>query len=244
MSQFFLFVFICTTTLILGGCSAAEFGGGGTKTASKKPIGARTPDDQTGTNPMPGPTSTPDPSPDDPPGPLSVDQQQRCWFAVSGAPFLVNMDPDHPSHSQRVKFPLTMSGNPIKHGESFDLYGGVYLQSSATPYEHEKGGRELDQAIKDTFDAVLVAPGMNIEIRDGAGNEVYTGKGPFIGLSIVGNGQHLQKWVTTKRKIPDWVRDVLRTKNGFKTLPPGILQSSRWVKVSAVPGGDCVPRAD
>ncbi len=165
-----------------------------------------------------------------------VGDETKCWFAVSGGYF--GWDANL-SERYANKFPGgTTSGNPIKHGEGFDSVGGIYLKASATPYEYGKGGKELDKAVDLSFDAIAVAPGMSVEIRDATGNVIHKGDGPYLATSNeYGGNTGLAAKILAKPNVPRWIVDHLAAKNNV--IPQLALHPGRYVKVTKLDGKLC-----
>ena len=166
----------------------------------------------------------------------SSEQQQRCWFAVTGG---------WPHFGRINSFGKTLSGNPIKHGEKFDNGGGIYLQASDIPYVYGSGNREIDEAVDKTFDSIVVAPGMIVEIKDKDGRQVFKGQGPMIALSedFTPSSKVMLKEMENRgfdvRILPDWFQNILSTETGSDKINIKNLRDGRWVKVQTVPGTDC-----
>lgn len=169
---------------------------------------------------------------------ISVTQlKQECLFAVSGT-WIGYGD-------YKDTFPNLMeAGKPVAHGGRFDTVGGIYLAAREAPYVHGEGEKELDDAVKWTFDSILAGPGMQAEIRDEKGTVLFTGEGPLIGESShyaenpEWTGKYLQKLLQRKASLPLWMQRLLNS--GYKLLSIKNLHGARWVKVTAVSGGQCI----
>jgi hypothetical protein len=163
--------------------------------------------------------------------------KNKCWFAVSG--FYVG---GRANNNWKSKFPKTLSGKLISTGEFFDLAGGVYLNARKTPYVYKDGSNTIDKAIDMTFDGFAVAPGMKIEIKDGSGGIVFSGKGPLIVRSNnYGNNPQattLRNYMKANINIyPQWLQDHLKQINF--TAPAIPLHTSRSVMVDVIAGEPC-----
>jgi hypothetical protein len=169
---------------------------------------------------------------------ISVTQlKQECLFAVSGT-WIGYGD-------YKDTFPNLMeAGKPVAHGGRFDTVGGIYLAARETPYVHGEGEKELDDAVKWTFDSILAGPGMHAEIHDEKGTVLFTGEGPLVGESShyaedpQWTGKYLEKLLQRKASLPLWLQRLLNS--GYKPVSIKNLHGARWVKVSAVTGGQCI----
>lgn len=165
-------------------------------------------------------------------------KSEQCWFAVSGGWI------GYGDHGD--VFPKTKSGRPVGPGEVFDDVGGLYLAARAEPYVYGQGAGEIDRAVDTSFDSILVAPGMNVEIRDGSGNKIFEGVGPIIAEAFYEandprwkpdlSGLYRKVLLQKKVTLPEWMQDWLSQND--KLLVVDILRA-RSVKVSAIPGGRC-----
>lgn len=236
------------------GCSSTDFDGttGKASTAKKpsegsngpegsggEPEGALEVDDQgnsTKRRPEEGGEIETDPEDDALEEDGEIVDESKCWFAVSGGYF--GWDANIVERYAN-KFPGgTTSGNPIKHGEGFDSVGGIYLNASATPYEYGKGNRELDKAVDMSFDAIAVAPGMTVEIRNAAGDLIHKGDGPYIATSKeYGGNSGLAAKILAKPTVPQWIVKHLGAQNNV--IPQLALHPGRYVKVTKLKGKPC-----
>lgn len=245
---------IAMLLLVGSGCSSTEFDGTSGKASSAKkpaersggtdrePEGELEVDDQGKPTkkkmPEEGGEIETDPETDD--DALEEDDEvgdeSKCWFAVSGGYFGWDARLRERYANQ---FPGgTTSGNPIKHGEGFDSVGGIYLKASSTPYEYGKGNRELDKAVDQSFDAIAVAPGMTVEIRNAAGDVIHKGDGPYIATSNeYGGNSGLAALMLAKPTVPQWMVKHLAAQNNV--IPQLALHPGRYVKVSKIKGKTC-----
>jgi len=163
--------------------------------------------------------------------------KQECLFAVSGTWVgYGDYNDTFPNLQERDK--------PVGHAGRFDTVGGIYLAAREEPYIHGQGAKELDDAVKYTFDSIVVGPGMNVEIRDERKAVLYSGSGPVIGESSfyaenpTWQGKYLQRLNERKATLPSWMQKWLS--DGNTPISVKNLHGARWVKVSAVAGGQCV----
>jgi hypothetical protein len=161
---------------------------------------------------------------------------QDCWFAVSGT-YL-----GFTGGGSASTFPDTQNGREIESGSTHDNSGGVFLNAREEPYIDGDG--EIDQAVTQTFDSIVVAAGMRVIIENANGGEIFSGEGPFIAISDA----NYSGWSNTansalstlkSRDIPSWLRDILPAKaSGFERLA---LTTARSVQVATIEGSTCDP---
>jgi hypothetical protein len=158
--------------------------------------------------------------------------KQKCWFATSGT-FVGNTS--NATHAST--FPKTQSGDPATHGESFDTVGGIYLEAREEPYEHGKGEKLIDEAIRWTFDGIVIAPGMHAIVKDGSGNILADTDGPYVAMSqfYAGHKTNYTNNLKANQGLPDWMKTHIET-NDVQIIK---LQSARYVQVSPIAGEDC-----
>jgi hypothetical protein len=162
-------------------------------------------------------------------------RRRQCWFAVSGT--WVGVSLQSIGIDYKMRFPATNSGNPVGPGERFDAVGGIYLAARSQPYV--AGGGEIDAAIAGTFDSIVVAPGMSVEIRNAQGAVLFKGNGPFIGESDAYPqyaGMYFNLLKTTSG-LPKWMNDYVAARTAVEMVPG--LQTATWVKVSVIPKSRC-----
>lgn len=157
---------------------------------------------------------------------------ERCWFAVSGshAGEKLRVDPKY----SMDKFPGTISGRPVGHGEIFDSIGGIYLEPRDQPYLDGQG--EIDKAVHFTFDSIVVAPGMKAELRNLNGDIIYQGTGPVFVEATTYANQGYFEGLKSRSDLPKWMTDYI---GSISAIPTADLHPVRSVKVSVVPGGPC-----
>ena len=167
---------------------------------------------------------------------VSKRREEECLFAVSGTWIGFG---DHGS-----TFPLLLDKktSPQTLGR-FDNVGGIYLAAREQPYIFGQGQKEIDDAIKFTFDSILIGPGMRAEIKDAQNKLLYSGTGPVIGESAfyaqqeAWTGRYRQKLIEVKANLPQWMQKVLDVNaNPIQVIE---LHQAHSVKVSAVLGGQC-----
>jgi hypothetical protein len=143
-------------------------------------------------------------------------------------------------------FPKPTSGNKIAMGEEFDTVGGVFLAARNEPYIYKQGGKEIDKAVDNTFDGIVVPPGMSVEIRPSeSGAVIHQGQGPLIAIAGSENGTGYGSPFTYKEKFdagelkhwPQWMQDFLKASDGKVKIIP--MHAGKWVKVSVVEGSSC-----
>lgn len=162
-----------------------------------------------------------------------------CWFAVSGTWIM-------PGGSYASTFPRGKSGGDPNPGEAFDGAGGVYLAPRADPYVYGQGGKEIDGAIRHTFDGIAIPPDVKATIRAASGVVLVEKTGPWLAQATFYSAQpaFANKMAEGLRAasatMPAWVNDFL-TREG--RVDAADLYQAREVSVSAVPGGRCDPRA-
>jgi len=118
----------------------------------------------------------------------------------------------------------------------------VFLNMRSEPFEYKKGAGEINAAIDSSFDSIAVAPGMKVEIKDGAGTVMYKGKGPYLALS--NNYDHISNYPalsniyrTKEAQMEPWMKAEFQRLN--YVLPRLSLHAARWVKVSKLKGVAC-----
>jgi len=172
------------------------------------------------------------------------ERRTNCWFAVSGVAIGSKLTANATSYIRQVHtdyggiFPRTKSGNPLGWGESFDNVGGIVLAPRDEAYVYGEGGEEIDLAVDRSFDGIVVAPGLEVEIRDASGNVIIKREGPLIAAS--------EAWIPQLRPFtdaikantanPQWMLDFV---DGLTTVPTYPLRGGRWVKVSVISGSKC-----
>ncbi|MGE0174529.1 MAG: hypothetical protein AB7T49_17170 [Oligoflexales bacterium] len=197
------------------------------------------------------PKETEDADPDKKPEPKSstgegtldtANDLSKCWFAVSGAYFGLGYN---------STFPLTLSGKPISHGETFDTAGGIYLNASDQPYlapttakenscATDEGTHDIEEAVCRTFDSIAVAPGMQVEIKGSNGAVLLNQKGPYMGVSAENGGtvDNVSEFLRgLSEKMPKWMVDYLTSTN-YK-LDRRNLWDARSVKVTRLSESSC-----
>jgi hypothetical protein len=174
------------------------------------------------------------------------EEHAKCWFAVSGSHFGFSIFNGENNHGS--SFPLTLSGNPIESGEIFDRNsGGVFLNARPEPFEYHKGGGEIDSAVDTTFDSIAVSPGVSIELRNGSGELVYSGNGPYVAISKFPNPGLAARLMSLKEIMPPWMSQYLSERSFYPELlhglNPVILEDVQlgvtWVKITRLPNTRC-----
>ena len=181
----------------------------------------------------------------------STNDPTACLFAVSGSHFGYAMRNTRNPDKYGSKFPKTSSGRPTKHLEKFDITGGVYLQASEAPYEYQKGEKEIDQAVNDSFDSIAIPPGLEVEIRSGNGTVLFKGEGPYMAFNQYDNpgalAANFLRDFASKVPADHWMKKYLGSKNyllGTVALAqygsdPSNKDNAHYVKVNKLPGVKC-----
>lgn len=162
----------------------------------------------------------------------------QCWFAVSGNWIA------HPSYLAQYadQFVKIIKESQVEHGKVFDNVGGIFLAASDTPYEFGVGEKLIDSAVNNTFDSILVAPGMHVLIKNADGVVLFDGPGPVIsGSATYENrsdfrGLYYKALKTIANDLPQWMANYLNEHTEVKSLP---LWDARYVKISTVYGSQC-----
>ncbi len=97
-------------------------------------------------------------------------------------------------------FPETLSGKPITSGERFDEFsGGVFLTLVMSPMSIKRVRRKLI-ALSKHVRLNAVSPGVSITLKDGSGQTVFYGNGPYVAISETVANYVLcwQKWLRSR----------------------------------------------
>ncbi len=254
-----LFWLIIALLALNAGCGETEFSGGagrGSKAKAKarasdgdRPVSSRTDSGNTVTDANDGASSTTAESerndatisPEEPVegDPQTVDEilplPAECWFAVSGTWIM-------PGGSYASTFPRGKNGGAPTNGESFDGAGGVYLAPREQPYVYGQGGKEIDAAIRQTFDGIAIPPGVSATIRSAAGVVLVEKQGPWLAQATFYSGQPkfahkmMDGLKAAAATLPSWVNDFLAQRENVDSAD---LYQAQEVLVRAVPGGAC-----
>jgi len=168
-----------------------------------------------------------------------VADEDTCWIAISGAYFGFG-EKASKADAYQTTFPRSSAGDKVSAGASFDTVGGVFLPASKKGYEYRKGGRELDKAIDEGLDAMAIAPGMKVIVRDERGSIVYQGTGPDMFLSSEGDAQ--LAWLAGKFRnlagsMPTWMKRYLEERNyQLRRIP---LHDAFSMSVKRMEGSEC-----
>jgi hypothetical protein len=218
---------------LFAACKSKE-AGFSSNTASKQSSAPEQPEGQQA-NPDEG-------APPAPNGQPKIEDPKKCWFAVSGGYFGLGYE---------TKFPGTLSGKDIAHNEAFDSTGGVFLNASNQPYLAPKGEytescsiaegpRDIEDAVCRTFDSIAVAPGMKVEIKNGAGMVMLQETGPYVAVSTEWGKQvdHVAAFLKSQAAImPPWMNKYLESINYQLIRKP--LWDGRSVLVTKIAGTPC-----
>jgi hypothetical protein len=169
---------------------------------------------------------------------ITLDEYNKnCWFAVSGTWVGASLVAKH----NNVFQDKYLAGE-LGQGVIVDSVGGIILQARDEPYTYKAGGREIDGAVNNTFDSILVPPGMHVEIRDGSGGVVIDTDGPviveseFYAYQSEFIGRYHNTLSSQSGRIPSWMTDYVTNNPSLRVAP---LQKARSVKVSTVAGTKC-----